>query len=60
MSYTEIFGFDKKGNAYIYRKVKDAFKGAMTIWGILEERWGQWIKDSGKSNIKKHMVAIQK
>lgn len=39
MSYTEIFGFDKEGNAYSYGEVKNAFRGAMAIWSILEDKY---------------------
>lgn len=39
MSYTEIFGFDKEGNAYLAGKVKNAFRGAMAVWRYLEEKY---------------------
>ncbi|MGJ0848163.1 hypothetical protein ACR77J_15845 [Tissierella praeacuta] len=39
MSYTEIFGFDKEGNAYFAGETKNAFRSAMAIWRILEERY---------------------
>ena len=39
MSYTEIFGFDKEGNAYFAGETGNAFRSAMAIWGILEERY---------------------
>lgn len=39
MSYTEIFGFDKEGNAYGQADVRNAFRGAMAIWKILEQRY---------------------
>lgn len=39
MSYTEIVGFDKKGDAYREADVKNAFRGAMAIWRILENRY---------------------
>ena len=39
MSNTEIFGFDKEGNAYLAGEVKNAFRGAMAIWRILEEKY---------------------
>jgi hypothetical protein len=39
MSYTEIYGFDKEGNAYMENEVKNAHRGAMAIWNILEERY---------------------
>jgi hypothetical protein len=39
MSYTEIYGFDKKGNAYFQGEVKNACRGAMAVWRILEEKY---------------------
>lgn len=39
MSYTEIYGFNKEGNAYFQGEVKNALRGAMAIWGILEEKY---------------------
>lgn len=39
MSSTEIYGFNKKGDAYLCGEVRNAFRGAMAIWGILEERY---------------------
>lgn len=39
MSYTEIYGFDKEGNAYLCAEIKNAFRSAMAIWKILEERY---------------------
>ena len=39
MSYTEIFGFDKDGNAYSADEVKNAWRGAMAIWNILEQKY---------------------
>lgn len=36
MSCTEIFGFDKEGNAYHQADVKNAWRGAVAIWRILE------------------------
>lgn len=39
MSYTEIFGFNKEGFAYGEADVKNAHRGAMAIWRILEERY---------------------
>ena len=38
MSYTELFKFNKKGNAEYHEDIKNAFRGAMAIWGILEKR----------------------
>ena len=39
MSYTEIFGFDKEGNAYYQANISNAWRGGMAIWNILEERY---------------------
>lgn len=39
MSYTEIYSFDKNGNANAAGEVHNSWRGAMTIWGILEERY---------------------
>ena len=39
VSYTEIYGFDKEGNAYFQGEVKNAWRGAMAVWSILEEKY---------------------
>lgn len=39
MSYTEIFTFDKKGNASQYGEVKNAFRGAMQVWNLLDFKY---------------------
>lgn len=39
MSYTEIFGFDKDGNAYSQADVKNAFRSGMAIWNAMEEKY---------------------
>lgn len=39
MSSTQIFGFDKNGNAYLEAEVKNAWRGAMAVWRILEEKY---------------------
>lgn len=38
MSYTEIYGFNRDGNAYDQAQVQNAWRGAMAIWRIMEER----------------------
>lgn len=38
MSYTEIYAFDKEGNAHHYAEVHNAWRGAMAVWRIMEER----------------------
>jgi len=39
MSYTEIFGFDKEGNAYWEADVSNAWRGAMAVWRTLEKKY---------------------
>ena len=39
MSCTEIYGFDKSGNAYYYEEVKNAWRGAMAVWQELEKKY---------------------
>ncbi len=39
MSTTEIYGFDEEGYAYFVGETKNAWFGAMAIWGILEKRY---------------------
>ena len=38
MSYTEIYGFDRNGDAYPCAKVNNAWRGAMAVWRIMEGR----------------------
>lgn len=38
MSCTEIYGFDREGNAYWEADIKNAWRGSMAIWRIMEER----------------------
>lgn len=38
MSCTEIYSFDRNGDAYPYAEVKNAWRGAMAIWRIMEAR----------------------
>jgi hypothetical protein len=38
MSTTEIYSFDKEGNASFYDDVHNAWRGAMAVWKIVEER----------------------
>lgn len=38
MSYTEIYAFNKEGKAYFYDQVHNAWRGAMAVWGIMEDR----------------------
>ena len=39
MSYTEIYKFGKDGSAGQVGETRNAFRGAMSIWGILEEKY---------------------
>ncbi len=39
MSYTEIFGFDKTGDAYSAADIRNAFRGSMAIWMYLEGKY---------------------
>ncbi len=39
MSYTEIVGFDKSGNAYAQADIKNAFRGAVAIWEIMGKKY---------------------
>lgn len=38
MSYTEIYAFNKKGNAYMADLAHNAWRGGMAVWNIMEER----------------------
>lgn len=38
MSYTEIYVFGKDGNARLYAEISNAWRGAMAIWTIMENR----------------------
>lgn len=39
MSCTEIYSFDKSGNAYLYDSVQNSFRGGMAIWRTLESKY---------------------
>jgi hypothetical protein len=39
MSYTEIYKFNKEGNAECFAEVRNAFRGAMAIWMSVERRY---------------------
>ncbi len=39
MSYTEIYKFNKEGQAEMIGEVKNAFRGAMAVWTILEKKY---------------------
>ena len=38
MSTTEIYAFGKDGYAYLYSETRNAWRGGMAIWQLLEER----------------------
>lgn len=39
MSYTEIYKFKKDGDAELVAETKNAFRGAMAVWNILDEKY---------------------
>lgn len=39
MSYTEIFIFDKNGDAEQLAEINNAFRGGMAIWGEIEKKY---------------------
>jgi len=39
MSYTELYGFDKNGDAYFQAEVPNSWRGAVAIWGIMEKKY---------------------
>lgn len=39
MSYTEIVGFNKEGDAYSQADIHNAFRGAMAVWRAMEEKY---------------------
>ena len=39
MSCTEIYGFDLKGDVILLGEVKNAFRGAIAIWDIINQRY---------------------
>lgn len=39
MSTTDIYGFDKQGNAYHAGEVYNSWRGGMAVWRIMEERY---------------------
>jgi hypothetical protein len=53
MSCTEIYGFNKDGNAFLYGEVPNAWRGAMSVWKRMEKRYlpryvPRWMKASWK------------
>jgi hypothetical protein len=39
MSYTEMFGFNKNGNAYDLAEIKNSWRGGMAIWNYLYDKY---------------------
>jgi hypothetical protein len=39
MSYTEIFGFGKEGNAYFAGETPNSHRGAMMVWRTMEQKY---------------------
>jgi len=39
MSYTEMFGFDKKGEAYRLADIKNSWRGGVAIWNYLYNKY---------------------
>jgi hypothetical protein len=39
MSYTEMFGFNKEGNAYELADIHNAWRGGMAVWNYLYEKY---------------------
>ena len=49
MSTTEIYAFGKDGYAYLYGRTRNAWRGGMAVWMLLEERHlpvyvPEWVK----------------
>lgn len=65
MSCTEINIFDNSGESVDTFEVKNAFRGAMAIWGILEKKylpeyvpdWAKVLSDEGRRNIFKDGIS---
>lgn len=39
MSYTEMFGFDKKGDAYNLADIKNSWRGAVAAWNYIYNKY---------------------
>lgn len=39
MSFTEIYAFDKAGNASLYGETRNAWRGAMAVWKTIEDKY---------------------
>jgi hypothetical protein len=39
VSWTEIYAFDKEGNAKLFGEIQNSWRGGIAIWAILEERY---------------------
>ena len=59
MSSTEIYYFNKDGNAEDLGQVRNSWRGAMAIWNILDDKYlppfvPEWAKILGKTEDKYH------
>ncbi len=59
MSYTELYKFNKKGDAEFLGEVHNAWRGAMAVWDILDERYlppyiPEWAKRLGETDKRYH------
>lgn len=55
MSYTEIYKFKKNGNAELLGETRNAFRGAMAVWNIMDSRYlppfvPDWAKRLGETD----------
>jgi len=55
MSYTELFKFNKKGEAEDLGEVHNAWRGAMAVWRILDKKYlppftPEWAKSIGETD----------
>lgn len=39
MSYTEMFGFDKNGNAYDLAEIENSWRGGVAVWDYLYQKY---------------------
>lgn len=54
MSATELFYFDENGNACCLGEIRNAFRGAMAVWKILEEKYLPPYKPAWGTNSDNH------
>lgn len=56
MSCTEIYKFNRQGDAHLYGEVQNAWRGAMAIWLALEEKYlppyeSEWMGSGSPSRV---------